>query len=137
MKFRPPVRRPTVKRPAAKPTTPAPAAPAKPAGIRTQLFESYGAWAAAGHPVGGVFPAGDDRWGDAEAWPDRYRSAVAYYVVLPTSQLWCPWQRAYNAERGYHGEGWNVSGPPEKLTCTPSIQVKGWHGYLTNGELHE
>jgi hypothetical protein len=109
-------------------------------GIPTTLFASYEAWAEAGRPVGGVFPSNDvDRraeYNGVSAWPDRYRNAPAYHVALPTGQTWCPWMKAFSAEQGYHGNGWEVSGPPEKLTCTPSIQVKGWHGWLTNGELH-
>jgi Family of unknown function (DUF6527) len=69
--------------------------------------------------------------------PDRYRGVPAYWVALPTGQLWSPWEKAYNAEAGFHGEGWNISGPLDKLTVTPSIAVTGWHGFLTNGELHE
>lgn len=83
-----------------------------------------------------LVPVSDRENRDA-AWPERYKDVPAYYVALPTGQLWCPWQRAYSAEQKHHGDGWNVSGPPEKLTATPSIQVDGWHGFLTNGELHE
>lgn len=103
----------------------------------TKVFTSYDEWIAAGSPAGGVFPVDqesyDPRFGDR--WPARYQGVAAYYVALPTGQLWCPWQKAYNQERGYHGEGWNISGPPERMTATPSIAVKGYHGWLTDGVL--
>ena len=103
--------------------------------IPTVVYADMAAWIAAGRPVGGVFPLPrGDR--DAEMWPARYKDVEqTYYVALPTGQLWCPWQKAFNTEQGYHGEGWNVNGSPECMTITPSIQVAGWHGYVTNGEL--
>ena len=103
--------------------------------FQTQLFASYDAWREAGNPVGGVFPVDQDR--RQEEWPARYATADAYYVALPTGQLWCPWKKAYSTEKGYNGEGWDMSGTPEKLTAWPSIRVDGWHGYLTDGLLHE
>lgn len=104
---------------------------------RTQVFPNHDAWAAAGRPIGGVFPCTpemrDDTYNGVHGWPERYRGAVAYYVALPSGQTWCPWRKAFDETRGYHGEGWEVSGPPDRLTATPSINTKGYHGYLTDG----
>lgn len=110
----------------------------------TRVFASYEAWRAAGGPVGGVMrvdvAALDPRHGDR--WPARYlevaRAGQAWYVALPALpgvQLWSPWQRAYDKDQGYHGEGWEVSGPPESLSASPSIKTDDYHGFLQNGVL--
>lgn len=110
----------------------------------TTAYRTEAAWRKAGCPIGGVFPvkmwAYDPRWG--ERWPARYVQNGKplqrhYYVMLPNGQTWCPWSKAYNQERGYHGEGWDVSGPPERLTAKPSIAVNGYHGWLTDGVLSD
>jgi hypothetical protein len=108
--------------------------------IETTLYASHAAWQAAGRPAGGVFPVpAEDRSREPEGWPARYRDvATVYYVALPTGQLWCPWQKAYNRQQGgWYGEGWTVSGPPDKLTAQPSIAVDGYHGWLTDGVLSD
>lgn len=128
-------RKPVVRRSTLKQSTKE--APTPKLSFTTQVFASHVDWMMAGRPTGGVFPVGADRSSSAEAWPERYLSTEAYYVALPTGQLWCPWQKAYNHEKGgYYGDGWKVDGSPEKLTAWPSIQVDGWHGYLTDGVLH-
>ena len=110
----------------------------------TRLFESYEAWDAAGRPIGGVFPvSAADALAQAKAGgiPARYQGVEMYYVALPnaeetrTAQLWCPGMKAYNAEQGWHGDGWNIEGPPDRMSITPSIQTASWHGYLTDGAL--
>lgn len=121
---------------------------------RTQLFASYDAWQAAGSPVGGIIPVEPAAyemhpdhgfpWGDP--WPAAARlaqkaGAVHYYVALPggkdgrAGQIWCPWQRAFSKDKGYHGNGWTVTGQPEQLTAQPSIDTARYHGYLRGGIL--
>lgn len=75
------------------------------------------------------------------AIPARYQGVEMYYVALPNAdetksvQLWCPWYKAFNAELGWHGDGWTMEGPSESITARPSIQTVSWHGYLTRGIL--
>lgn len=56
-------------------------------------------------------------------------------VKLPGGTEWCVDQLAYDARRGYHGEGWAVTGDPPALTASPSIQTGNWHGWLQDGVL--
>lgn len=104
----------------------------------TRVFASHASWVEAGRPIGGVMPVpAEERDPQNECWPDRYKGlAVVYYVALPTGQLWCPWQRGYDPQKGgWHGDGWTIKGPPECLTASPSIRVSGYHGYLVKGIL--
>lgn len=106
---------------------------------RTQHFDDMAAWIHADRPIGGIFPVSStDRTNTESSWPERYRHVkTVYYIALPTGQLWCPWQKAYSAQQGHHGNGWNITGAWGRWTVRPSIQVNGWHGYLTKGILHE
>jgi hypothetical protein len=110
---------------------------------QTMVFATSEAWIEAGRPIGGIFPSSPS-WDDDLSIPDRYRGVQMYYVALPNGQSWCPWKRAFNKEKGYHGEGWEISGEiPARMTVTPSIDASPdakdpkdrWHGWLTDGEL--
>lgn len=52
-------------------------------------------------------------------------------VLCPNGAEWCVDAKSSN------GEGWNVTGEPPLLTCTPSILVPGYHGFLQNGVFTE
>lgn len=57
----------------------------------------------------------------------------AYDVALCTKK---PSEVGFNDKAGWHGEGWNVSGEPPLISCSPSIHFPGhYHGFLTNGVL--
>ena len=51
-------------------------------------------------------------------------------VVCPDGTQWTVDGTASN---GKDGSGWSVTGEAPEITCTPSIKVSGYHGYLTNG----
>lgn len=55
----------------------------------------------------------------------KYRSPII--VVCPNGSTWMVDQKSNN------GEGWQVAGEAPKITCTPSILVSGYHGFLTDG----
>jgi hypothetical protein len=66
------------------------------------------------------------------ALPEPRRKPII--VVLPGQNWFCVDSAAYDEARGYHGEGWDVSGEPPNLTVSPSINIVGhYHGYITNG----
>jgi len=49
-------------------------------------------------------------------------------VVCPNGEWWEIDRKSSN------GTGWIVTGELPDITCTPSIVVKGYHGFLRNGE---
>lgn len=48
-------------------------------------------------------------------------------VLCPNGREWCVDAKSSN------GEGWQVEGEVPTITCTPSILVPGYHGYLKGG----
>ena len=48
-------------------------------------------------------------------------------VRCPSGDLWVVDQNSSN------GTGWAVTGEAPNITCTPSIVVPGYHGFLQNG----
>lgn len=48
-------------------------------------------------------------------------------VLTPNGKEWCIDAKSSN------GEGWQVIGEPPRITCSPSIQVPGYHGFLRDG----
>lgn len=48
-------------------------------------------------------------------------------VLCPNGKEWCVDAKSSN------GEGWEVTGDPPALTCSPSILVPGYHGHLRGG----
>jgi len=61
-------------------------------------------------------------WND---WSDK-RPPIA--VVCPNGEVWEIDRRSSN------GDGWQVTGELPDITCTPSIALNGYHGWLINGE---
>jgi hypothetical protein len=58
-------------------------------------------------------------------WADK-RPPIA--VVCPNGDVWEIDRRSSN------GDGWRVTGELPNITCTPSIAMSDYHGWLTNGE---
>lgn len=61
-------------------------------------------------------------------WQDWSHKRPPICVLTPNGKEWCVDACSSN------GEGWQVTGEPPSITCEPSIQVTGYHGYLRNGE---
>ncbi len=61
-------------------------------------------------------------------WEDSSATRPPMSVVCPNGEVWEVDRKSSN------GDGWKVTGEFPDLTCTPSIVVYGYHGYLTNGE---
>jgi hypothetical protein len=59
-----------------------------------------------------------------QQWSDR-RPPIC--VLCPNGREWCVDAKSRN------GDGWMVTGDPPLITCEPSIQVPGYHGFLRNG----
>lgn len=57
-------------------------------------------------------------------WSDK-RPPIS--VLCPNGKEWCVDAASNN------GDGWVVGGDPPEITCSPSIQVPGYHGFLRNG----
>jgi hypothetical protein len=60
-------------------------------------------------------------------WKDWAHKRPPIEVICPGGQFWCPDMTSTN------GTGWVVTGEPPRITCTPSILVRLYHGYLRNG----
>jgi hypothetical protein len=62
-------------------------------------------------------------------------------VVLPGGKWWCVDELSYTPEKGYHGDGWVVTGSietdPVSLTVRPSVNTAGYHGTLIDGVLSD
>lgn len=55
--------------------------------------------------------------------------------IRPPMVLVCPNGEQWEVDRkSSNGDGWKVTGEWPFITCTPSIVVNGYHGFLTNGE---
>lgn len=52
-------------------------------------------------------------------------------VLCPNGQEWCVDANSNN------GDGWTVTGDAPLITCTPSILVPGYHGWLKAGEFSD
>lgn len=61
-------------------------------------------------------------WND---WSDK-RSPLC--VVCPNGEQWEVDRKSSN------GDGWKVTGEWPNITCFPSIVVRGYHGWLKDGE---
>lgn len=60
-----------------------------------------------------------------EDWADKRPPII---IICPNGREWCIDQKSSN------GEGWKVTGEWPNITCTPSIVVPGYHGFLQNGQ---
>lgn len=56
-----------------------------------------------------------------QTWSER-RPPIC--VLCPNGAEWCVDAKSSN------GEGWSVTGVPPMISCSPSILVPGYHGYL-------
>jgi hypothetical protein len=63
----------------------------------------------------------------AHYWKDWSDKRPPLCVICPDRSVWCIDARSSN------GSGWTVTGTPPKITCIPSILVKGYHGFLQEG----
>lgn len=106
---------------------------------QTKLFASRQDWALAGWPVGGVYPAPwllDPTHANHAYLSPRYRDGsggMPHFIALPGGGTWSPWCVSTG-----DGPGWEVSGSPERLTATPSINAVGsYHGWLRDGVLSD
>lgn len=57
-------------------------------------------------------------------WRDWAKVRAPVCVICPGGGQWCVDQLSSN------GDGWRVTGTPPLLSCTPSIVVPGYHGFL-------
>lgn len=90
--------------------------------------------------VGDVYPFPVDSAHCSRQYLERNSGRPPLIVVLPCGTR-------FLVDRALRdGDGWDVSGPPERLTVSPSISVltrsdaqrpdeRGWHGYLRDGVL--
>lgn len=60
-------------------------------------------------------------------WRDWADKRPPLMVVTPALREWCVDQIASN------GPGWTVTGDAPRITCAPSIDVPGYHGFLRDG----
>lgn len=61
-------------------------------------------------------------------WRDWAAIRPPICVVCPNGEWWEIDRKSSN------GDGWAVTGDLPNITCTPSIVVPGYHGFLQNGE---
>ena len=61
-------------------------------------------------------------------WNDWANIRAPICVVCPNGETWEIDRKSRN------GDGWKVTGELPHITCTPSIVVDGYHGFLRNGE---
>lgn len=61
-------------------------------------------------------------------WRDWAHKRPPLTVVCPNGETWEIDRKSSN------GDGWKVDGEWPNITCSPSIVVEGYHGYLRNGE---
>lgn len=64
-------------------------------------------------------------------WEDWADKRAPIYVVCPNGEQWGVDQKSSN------GEGWKVTGEGLLITVRPSINVYGYHGWLTDGVFSE
>jgi hypothetical protein len=61
-------------------------------------------------------------------WRDWADKRAPICVVCPNGETWEPDRKSSN------GDGWIVAGDLPNITCSPSIVVTGYHGFLRAGE---
>ena len=61
-------------------------------------------------------------------WHDWADIRAPICVVCPNGEHWEPDRKSSN------GDGWVVTGNLPDITCSPSIVVTGYHGFLREGE---
>lgn len=69
-----------------------------------------------------------DRFLSVHYWNDWSSKRAPIAVVCPNGEVWEIDRKSSN------GDGWKVTGDLPNISCTPSIVVDGYHGYLgSNG----
>lgn len=66
-------------------------------------------------------------WMSKFYWQDWSDKRPPLAVLCPNGAEWCVDQRSSN------GDGWKVIGDAPLVTCRPSIDVPGFHGWLRDG----
>ncbi len=61
-------------------------------------------------------------------WRDWAHIRPPICIVGPNGEEWEIDRKSSN------GDGWTVTGEWPNLTCSPSIVLKGYHGFLQNGQ---
>lgn len=61
-------------------------------------------------------------------WRDWSDKRPPLSIVCPNGEVWEIDRKSSN------GDGWVVSGEFPNITCSPSIVVNGYHGFLRDGE---
>lgn len=61
-------------------------------------------------------------------WRDWADKRAPICIVCPNGEWWEPDRKSSN------GDGWTVTGDLPDITCSPSIVVSGYHGFLRGGE---
>ena len=61
-------------------------------------------------------------------WEDWSHKRPPICVVCPNGELWQIDRKSSN------GTGWIVTGELPNITCSPSILVEGYHGFLRDGQ---
>lgn len=117
---------------------------------QTKLVEYSGDWT--DHRVGDVFwgptveeCAPNTKWEPLLRLYARHLSAYYYvnnshrlclFIIMPGLVPFCVDGQTWN--HGVHEGGWTVTGEPEALTVTPSINLIGvYHGFLTAGVISD
>lgn len=86
----------------------------------------------------------------AEGYPDRYLSTYydehvrnkrpPMYLQLPCGTFVIDMVEMNDGKPHPQRKGWTVTGNPPNVTLSPSVDVKGahgWHGFITNGEISD
>jgi hypothetical protein len=76
---------------------------------------------------GDAYFAGHHYYLSKHYWRDWSDKRPPIVVLCPNGAEWCVDAKASN------GDGWVVTGEAPNITCQPSIQVPGYHGYLQGG----
>lgn len=75
----------------------------------------------------------------ARADPNAHHYLSVHYLTdwadkRPPLNVVCPDYSDWTVDaKSSNGSGWTVTGEAPLISCSPSIQVPGYHGYLTNG----
>lgn len=64
----------------------------------------------------------------AHYWSDWSAKRAPIAVVCPNGEVWEIDRKSSN------GDGWTVTGELPNITCSPSIVVEGYHGFLRDGQ---
>ncbi|WP_158810443.1 hypothetical protein [Beijerinckia sp. L45] len=92
-------------------------------------FDPTGNWQRAGkHVMYTERPGPEKSFLSPHYWRDWADKRPPICVVCPNGELWEIDRTSSN------GDGWVVTGDLPDITCSPSIVVPGYHGFLRGGE---